>query len=740
MHTIFINTSKNLIGGHIDVLGMEREFKKLTYFDCPFASWDAQKREYEKCADKIGELIDSHKEINNQFNLIIYVDLLEISEYQQLSYAGTGVVEQVAGYEVLRNMLTRFFVATIYEKLDELGRCPNGKILLLLEQSRRKDASAARNLQENETVSMMDQTKQAQVLQFMGLPTKEELAQLVKDTPKDDLADALWESFARKTSALKVLSPQELYREKIHILHGTLMENRVDQACADLYNAVEKLYESDCNTRAIVSEFYTDRRNGYTNKEMVTKRNLLIQFFLYDCIASDSLLDDTTEQKTAKTVPELSQEQWKSIVELLSNKKKSYVSKENDISGLVESYTKLGLAPTLYKIQSEKFGLDEGGEISGVYAEKTTRGKSEKNKSSEISSTLEEQRGKTTNWFNEKEYETFDTQGHTYTENTELLLSADEYCEKATQLANHHHKFLNKLGLHISRAMSNYAGRSMTNMPAVLRKRSVSVGVEGLESKKNDYKYTTDKTTEEKPLESVLKTSKKSYLSLLIEYLKFSAARTVAMTTIKEQTEWFITRIRQIEESLKMLLTILGILTGVLLFTYLPFVLIQWEAITKNADTLLVALASLALPFVMLGIGYLIAKAWQRRKMRKAWMELIEKSNEAMEANARAVAAYDALMTNHIPALRWIYEYLLDVDFYHDCCLIADAKLKHHRDKLAERIETVGNILEDLECEESYNVSSAQKVDLDYTRAFCEGDNKKFYSIVDEELLKIIHK
>jgi hypothetical protein len=119
----------------------------------------------------------------------------------------------------------------------------------------------------------------------------------------------------------------------------------------------------------------------------------------------------------------------------------------------------------------------------------------------------------------------------------------------------------------------------------------------------------------------------------------------------------------------------------------------------------------------------------------------VKKSDEACEENRKIIASYDLMMTRYIPALRWIYEYVLDVDFHCDCCETARAKLAHHRDKLYELIESLGNFLEDLD----YSGTQYMPMDtdhlLDYNNAFCEGDlNRNFYSIIDKELLDMLQR
>lgn len=754
MHTVFINTSRNAVGGRIDVLGMEKEFKRITLVDCPLSQWLSKERGFEACALKIGEMIDSYKEINNHYNLIVYVDLLEMQEYADAFCGGVDLLTQNATYEVLRSIITRFFAATIYEKLDALGRHPSEKMLLLLEQNGRREEKYGKETlaaNEAEMISVMDAEKIRVLLKLLGMPDRESMEALVRRASAEQLEETLRKELFEKPACLKAMDIRKLYQDKLQLLCDSIAKDgdSVSRACFDLYRAVETAYTSDCNNRVVISEYITDRRSGYTNKEIETKRNLLIQCFLLDCINSESIYDLENGIHSAKRVPSMTREQWEMVVQMLSRKRKAYENEELETSKLKESFTDLGLAPELYKLPHQKFGLDESGNPSTELVVKAKHAKKKQKdgkKKEELpvngdQAELAEENGRIINWFHPDEYTLFDTTETGLEEEPKGLLAAEEYCGKAMALANHHLSFLNRLNLHVNRVVSNYAGNSLSNATAVLRKRSVCVDSSPTETSKNDYKYTAGaKVDETAPVESVLKTAKRSYITILMAYLKFNADRGVAVTTIKDQSQWFINRIRQIEESLNQLFSMLLVLAAALCVGYLPFVLIQWDAITENAGTVLIALVSLLVPFVFLGIGYVIAKILQKRKMGEEWRKLINKSKTAISDNVAAAKAYDSLLTMYIPALRWVYEYVLDVDFFSDCCRIAGAKLSHHKEKLRECREMTEKILEDLECGDCKPKGGAAGYDIDYTRSYCEGKNREIYSVIDQKILNIIGK
>ena len=116
------------------------------------------------------------------------------------------------------------------------------------------------------------------------------------------------------------------------------------------------------------------------------------------------------------------------------------------------------------------------------------------------------------------------------------------------------------------------------------------------------------------------------------------------------------------------------------------------------------------------------------------------KSKEAAEDNKAAVRAYESLLTMHIPSLRWIYEYVLDVEFFRDCNRIAKSKLYHHAERLQLAAEILGNIIEDLEYEPDSRYGELPKLDIDYTQAFCEGRNREIYSIIDKDVEELIKR
>ena len=72
MHTVFINTSRAQFSDRMDVLWMEREYKQYIAIDSPLSAACGARQGFASCALRIGEQIDIHKDINNDFNVDEY--------------------------------------------------------------------------------------------------------------------------------------------------------------------------------------------------------------------------------------------------------------------------------------------------------------------------------------------------------------------------------------------------------------------------------------------------------------------------------------------------------------------------------------------------------------------------------------------------------------------------------------------------------------------------------------------
>jgi hypothetical protein len=317
-----------------------------------------------------------------------------------------------------------------------------------------------------------------------------------------------------------------------------------------------------------------------------------------------------------------------------------------------------------------------------------------------------------------------------------------QYEAHAQKLHTAHIKYLQKLKVHVADVLAGYAGKSQRNKSALLQKRNVSIRSGGRGSVDQDAHYAKHGAAKDNREPAAIQSvADAAYETARMEYLRFCAGNSVAMTDIEEQTNWFLTRIHQVAASLKKIQTIAFGLFWAVLALFVPYIVIQWEAISSNLFTVLTALCSVAIPLVLLLILCGILGILQRKRFKELWDEYEKKSDAIQKENARAAERYDLLLSLFIPSLRWIYEFKSDAEFYAECCDMMKAKIAHHEQKLSARKNAVEQLLEDLEYEGVEKVSELDvSKDIDYNQPFCANNaNYKFYSIVEQNLLDQIY-
>ena len=72
MHTFFINTSGKELESCHEIFEILHETRRLVSLDCSLADGENADCGYKACVRKMGELIDSYKDIDNNFNLILF--------------------------------------------------------------------------------------------------------------------------------------------------------------------------------------------------------------------------------------------------------------------------------------------------------------------------------------------------------------------------------------------------------------------------------------------------------------------------------------------------------------------------------------------------------------------------------------------------------------------------------------------------------------------------------------------
>ncbi len=753
MHTFFINTSGKELENYADIFEMQHETKRLVSLSCPLADWNEKETGYRACAGRMGELIDNYKEINNDFNLIVYIDLLTYKQYTSISMSNHR--ERYACLKTLRAILKHYIEATLLRELDENGRVP-GEVLLIFEENELpKDADEnspdGKNLIRSYASS------------FLGLPDEETLDSILKS--RDDggkcgiTVDCFCASVAEHKLSAIADNALDAYKNEVDIFICEAKEyGTVAEPLERLLDRVVALSRTDDKNTPSVS-FVTNRRAGISNKQEKTRRNLRLCFYILQCVEEETVYNIKSRGKDELTVKEFPEIEWDEVVASLSAKGKIFHKKHKDTMRLAESFTELKLAPPLYSFDNYRFALDEYGKkatnLEVVTAEEKKDGEQEEKDIEEGkirvkgAKELVETDVERSPLFDNEEYPLFDYSGDKFDERVlNKNASIETYIAEAKKLRRHHLDYLERLKVHVSDRLSNYAGRSDENDPALLGKRKVSVGDEDFEDAGKAYRYAKPgRSVETRKLKTVDTISKTAYTTTLFDYMEFCAGRSVAMTDIEEQCNWFITRAHQIETSLKKLRTVAFGLLFALLALYIPYLALGWKGITANVLSVTTALVSIAIPIALLYIIFMISSVIQRRKLRYAWNEFKEKSDLILQENAVAAKKYDELLTVYIPTLRWVYEYRLDVEFYSDCCKMAKAKVAHHLSKLHDRIVTIGNIIEDLEANEPDPAEVAKKEkenkndEIDYNVSFCTGSkNRRFYSVIDTYFLKTAHK
>jgi hypothetical protein len=333
---------------------------------------------------------------------------------------------------------------------------------------------------------------------------------------------------------------------------------------------------------------------------------LNIALYVLKCVEFESIYETDFTEGTRKPF-EFHLYSVQEIAHVLKSKEEVYSAKSEEIETLAKSYTHLKLAPTLSSFDHAKFGLDMYGDkatdfiISDVHSEETDE-ENKKNAtavSDDTGETIEikgnvkevtvvEKEGR--KLFSHDEYKEFD---YNFDQGSDDMLkkktTPEEYIEQAKKVRKHHLDYLKKLKVQVSGVLSNYAGKSKENKPALLQM--------------GGYRY-AGLGNEDKVIETVEGVSNKAYESMINQYMEFCAGRSVAVSDIEEQCNWFISRVHQIKESLrKIKLVAIGILFAILLL-YVPFVVIQFEAIVENVLTLATALGSIAIPIVLLYLSF----------------------------------------------------------------------------------------------------------------------------------------
>lgn len=681
MHTFFINTSKKSLAEYDVLFDVQRESRQFISLECPLHDWD--RGGYAGCVKKIGDMIDGYAEINNDFLLIIYIDLNGIGEYASAPRGEMSDRERDERGGAMRRLFTHMVAKTVVGRLADSGRRPAGTLIMFGEEKIFSDQPAAPR-REGE---------QEKFLRYIGIPDYDAVAAAVNDAEKSDSPEA---AFEKKIDELRAIGAMPeicgLYSDEIRTWCREIMSGKkISDANYELFEAADAVFKSEQGRKGI--KLVSCRYDSYAarvNKSVLAMSGLNIALHLLKCLYAGSVC----QQHGDEPLP-FRQYTADEVAPWLKSKEKIYSDTEARIASPDVAHGVWGSVPHPLAFDAGKFGLDK----YGYPAEDDP----EKSKEPEMllpgAVTIEDRTA----------------DGSRVNRKT----TPEEYIGEAKKVCDHHRDYLKKLKNSISDVLSDYAGRSQDGKPAQLRMGSA--------------KYATSAGAgETRPIETETDISEQSYATKIEEYMKFCAGRSVKLTDIEDVYDWFVTRVRQIDESMKKVKRIATGLFAAVIMLYLPFPVIQYEAITKNVLTLATAIGSVVVPVVLLYAALGIAVAVQRKKCAEAWRRFMERSDEALKENTDAVNAYNRLLCFHIPALRWVYEYKLDVSFSAECFRIADAKIEHHRRKLCDRVRAIGNLLGDLECGGAAPDPAASKEDVpECNYPFCVGEkNRRFYDVI----------
>lgn len=710
MHTFFINSSKNMTDAYSLFAATETENRRLIPIKCLFSEWNCENKGYKNCVKQITDMIDAYYELDSAFNIIIYIDL---SANERYASAGRDLFrsrEREACLSALKILYSHIVSHTLVKEFENTALKPSEVLIIFGEDIKPTVTNVIENLPSKEDIY-------EEIAYFTGIPDIDDIEKEVKlceDKDKEVLIEkinGMWKD---------ALYPgiRDFYEKEFSFFFGKIhREGNVSEGLKELCNRIaSEKAEVICDVLSVSCryDFLTADTKG---TETHTELNILLH--LLKCVKAASVID-FTDAENPKAIPFVSYT-TEEIAALLKRKKAIFKEKISEIENMSDSYSDYNLTPSLYTFDHAKFSLDEFGETSTeIYLEENNDnlnidGKTEK---------LEVRSTPFSSLFSKDSYTSFDYSKDTETETPTKKTTPWEHIEYGKKVKKMHMDFLKRFELHLSERLSNYAGKSKENKPALL--------------KSGGFHYTDKTKKEKKAIETVEKISDTSYETVLKRYMNFCAGRSVSVTDISHYCDLYISRINQITVSLSRLKLTALLSFAALLLLYFPFFTVKYAYIAENNLTCISFLLSFLIPAGLLCFSFAKAASEQKKKYLKERYKLKEKSDAIIAKNAEVAHKYDILLSSVIPSLRWIYEYKLDVKYYKECCDTAAKKLMHHKSKLSERINAIENILSDIEDCTGNSVSgyNNKSYKIDYTLPFCAGeDNCKLYSITDDEFL-----
>ena len=705
MLTVVINTNSNAsdcesLFGELNFLATEEAIKKVIVLSCPLSSWFSDGG-YKELVKVLTDRIDNDSELDNALNVIVFVNL---SQWKSYLYSKPDELDldRVALYDMLVAVLTHVVSHTLRERLVEVERLPeDGKIGLLVEDCRGSKR-------------MISQYQNADVEGGFVLKQAQALANLTGIACGNITADDSFETVLDRACLYSLFRHFENNVEATSV--GRVLDNR-----NTLLNDKVSLFEFDAE-------------NAQHDRRMWLKRCYTLQKFVYNCLANG--LPDSCE------LPNIDLD---TLTVRLKEKKALFSMLLNRIDNFENSTETSSDSVTIQHPSNALFGLDETGSIYKHLEEAT----GEEAPQMLDDSTSETSGASTTVvskpnecWVDE---ETMITLMDEYKPDQKPK-EAGDYCKTALELAEYHLKLLRILDVQVNDALHGYSyspnettqprlgGRLQAQKHYSLSQdydKSDSNSISSEDSPDDDLKN----KKRDKELDSAKRIADRGYRSLLSEYVEENNNQSIESTSIIKQTDTFVKRIRELEAAMNRILAIsAGFCGGLLVLTAFPFLMIQLKSLLTNPGGIPIAIGFILAPVLLYFLCILFIKAIYKKRMRELWEQLVEEHERIMNHNEQSVERFNDVIGRYIPALRYYYGYFMDLRFFERYKRIRDAKVLHHKRKLAEcltRVTEVLNLIDSGFGSKRIESSGFDEVKIDFNQSFYGEHNRKIYSLFD---------
>ena len=330
MHTFFINTSDRDFMSDREIMDIEITNRKLIMLNYSLKEWKDTKKGYNACAEKISELIDNHKDINNDFNIVIYADLTAIKLYNSLEPNIDNHLKREACLFAFYSVLKHYISDTLIKRLKDLVREPVETVIIFEE-----------NQKPREHLKLDDWKHQKILEEYMakviGFPDEETFKTLLPETYPElykKIADisSLKTSDERYEARMNISIDNETAEKFMEKISGEFKSDYLKvyikvmlAELTDNHNESEirseflmNIYRSARDKREIsCTSFVTNNRAAAMNMTENLKRKLRIYMYLIEGIKTETFLHDGK----AKSVCEPDRETWLNLNEIFRGEK-----------------------------------------------------------------------------------------------------------------------------------------------------------------------------------------------------------------------------------------------------------------------------------------------------------------------------------------------------------------------------------------------------------------------------------